>query len=96
VCVAAELLDGIPESHRSRIARFLEAKDHRELAMEVSEDPDHKFELAIALEDLEVGGCCVKCAFAVCHMACGLALSVSHIVCLYDVFVRCVCKEDGV
>lgn len=50
---AAELLDSVPLDQRNRIARFLESQDLKELAMEVSHDPDHKFELATQLGDLD-------------------------------------------
>lgn len=50
---AAQMLPSIPNAERNRIARFLEAQDLRELALSVSTDPDHRFELAIALNDLE-------------------------------------------
>ncbi|ORX33386.1 coatomer WD associated region-domain-containing protein [Kockovaella imperatae] len=50
---AEAMLPSIPSDQRNRIARFLEAQDLRELALSVSTDPDHKFDLAIALNDLE-------------------------------------------
>ncbi|KAG0143027.1 hypothetical protein CROQUDRAFT_661774 [Cronartium quercuum f. sp. fusiforme G11] len=50
---AAELLNAVPADQRNRIARFLESQDLRGLAMEVSNDPDHKFELATQLGDLD-------------------------------------------
>ncbi|CAE6422374.1 unnamed protein product [Rhizoctonia solani] len=49
---AAELLPTIPQDQRNKIARFLEAQDLKELALQVSTDPDHKFDLAIQLDDL--------------------------------------------
>lgn len=50
---AAEILPSVPQDQRNRLARFLETQDLRELALDISTDPDHKFELAIALDDLE-------------------------------------------
>ncbi|QRV88118.1 coatomer subunit beta [Ceratobasidium sp. AG-Ba] len=49
---AAEILPTIPADQRNKVARFLEAQDQKELALSVSTDPDHKFELAIQLDDL--------------------------------------------
>jgi len=51
---AAEILPTIPTDQRSRVARFLEAQDLQELALSVTTDADHKFDLAIALDDLDV------------------------------------------
>ncbi|KAK9244424.1 coatomer WD associated region-domain-containing protein [Lipomyces tetrasporus] len=51
---AESLLEQIPTSERTRIARFLEGQGYKELALEISTDPDHKFELALALGNLEV------------------------------------------
>ena len=50
---AAEILLTVPTEQRNRIARFLEAQDLKELALEVSTDPDHKFDLAVGLDDLD-------------------------------------------
>ena len=50
---AAEILPSVPSEQRNRIARFLETQDLKELALEVSTDPDHKFDLAIQLDDLD-------------------------------------------
>lgn len=49
---ATELLQTIPEGEKTKIARFLEAQGYTELALEVSKDPDHRFELALNLNDL--------------------------------------------
>jgi len=51
---AAKILPKIPNEHRNRIAQFLDAQGLKEQALEVSLDPDHKFELAIQLGKLEV------------------------------------------
>ncbi|EGG07968.1 uncharacterized protein MELLADRAFT_47966 [Melampsora larici-populina 98AG31] len=50
---ASNLLESVPMDQRNRIGRFLESQDLKQLAMEVSNDPDHKFELAIQLGNLE-------------------------------------------
>jgi coatomer subunit beta' len=49
---AAELLPSIPADQLNKIARFLEGQGHKELALEVGTDPEHKFELALALGQL--------------------------------------------
>jgi coatomer subunit beta' len=52
---AAELLEKVPENERTKVARFLEAQGYTDLALEVTKDGDHKFDLALALGDLAVG-----------------------------------------
>ncbi|KAK5658403.1 hypothetical protein OQA88_2380 [Cercophora sp. LCS_1] len=51
---AAELLPTIPEAELNKIARFLEGQGHKELALEVATDAEHKFDLALSLNQLEV------------------------------------------
>lgn len=51
---AAELLPSIPTDQLNKIARFLEGQGHKELALEVATDPEHKFELALALGQLPI------------------------------------------
>jgi coatomer subunit beta' len=51
---AAEVLDSIPQSELNKIARFLEGQGHKELALEVATDPEHKFDLALALGQLPI------------------------------------------
>lgn len=51
---AAELLPSIPAAELNKIARFLEGQGHKELALEVATDPEHKFDLALALGQLPV------------------------------------------
>lgn len=51
---AAELLPSIPADQLNKIARFLEGQGHKELALEVATDPEHKFELSLALNHLDV------------------------------------------
>lgn len=52
---AAELLDTIPTEQKNKIARFLEGQGYKELALEVATDPEHRFELALALNNLDIG-----------------------------------------
>ncbi|KAI0478425.1 coatomer WD associated region-domain-containing protein [Xylariaceae sp. FL0804] len=51
---AAELLPSVPSDQLNKIARFLEGQGHKELALEVATDPEHKFDLALALNHLEI------------------------------------------
>src|SRR5882757_1355472 len=51
---ASELLPSIPADQLNKIARFLEGQGHKELALEVATDPEHKFELALALGRLQI------------------------------------------
>jgi len=51
---AAELLPSIPQDQLNKIARFLEGQGHKELALEVATDPEHKFDLALSLNQLEI------------------------------------------
>jgi coatomer subunit beta' len=51
---AAELLPNIPQDQLNKIARFLEGQGHKELALEVATDTEHKFDLALALNQLDV------------------------------------------
>lgn len=51
---AAELLPSIPSDQLNKIARFLEGQGHKDLALEVATDPEHKFELALALGHLSI------------------------------------------
>lgn len=51
---ANELLPSIPADQLNKIARFLEGQGHKELALEVATDPEHKFDLALALGQLPI------------------------------------------
>ncbi|EMR63745.1 putative coatomer beta subunit protein [Eutypa lata UCREL1] len=51
---AAELLSSVPDDQLNKIARFLEGQGHKELALEVATDPEHKFDLALALHQLDI------------------------------------------
>ncbi|RXK37407.1 coatomer beta' subunit [Tremella mesenterica] len=59
---AEALLPSIPPEQRNRIARFLEAQDLKELALSVSTDPDHRFDLSISLNDLDTALSLVRAA----------------------------------
>ncbi|KAG6124675.1 hypothetical protein E4U12_007986 [Claviceps purpurea] len=50
---AAELLSTIPSDQLNKIARFLEGQGHKELALDVATDPEHKFDLALSLNQLD-------------------------------------------
>ena len=51
---AAELLPSIPTDQLNKIARFLEGQGHKELALSIATDPEHKFDLALALGQLPI------------------------------------------
>jgi coatomer subunit beta' len=51
---AAELLETIPDDQKNKIARFLEGQNYKELALEVATDPEHKFDLALSLGQLNI------------------------------------------
>ncbi|KAJ1921916.1 Coatomer subunit beta' [Mycoemilia scoparia] len=51
---ASEILPEITDSQRPRVARFLEAEDKKALALEVTTDPEQKFDLAIQLKRLDI------------------------------------------
>lgn len=50
---ANELLPSIPESEYTKVARFLESQGFKEEAFAVTTDPDHKFDLALELGQIE-------------------------------------------
>ncbi|XP_047450209.1 coatomer subunit beta'-like [Mugil cephalus] len=50
---ADKVLPTIPVEQRPRVAHFLEKQGYRQQALAVSTDPDHKFELALQLGELE-------------------------------------------
>ncbi|CAH1117705.1 unnamed protein product [Phaedon cochleariae] len=49
---ADRVLPSIPKEHRTRVAHFLEKQGFKQQALAVSTDSEHRFELAVALEDL--------------------------------------------
>ncbi|KAJ2633508.1 Coatomer subunit beta' [Coemansia sp. RSA 1290] len=51
---AHELLPSVPESQRHKIAQFLEAEGMHELALEVTTDPEQRFDLAVQLNKLDI------------------------------------------
>ena len=51
---AADLLQDVPEDQKNKIARFLEGQGYKEMALEVATDPEHRFDLALALNNLPI------------------------------------------
>ena len=51
---ANDLLASIPDDQKNKIARFLEGQGYKELALEVATDPEHRFDLALALNNLSI------------------------------------------
>lgn len=51
---AAEQLEDIPADQKNKVARFLEGQGYKELALEVATDPEHRFDLALALNNLPI------------------------------------------
>ena len=51
---AAEVLEGIPEDQKHKIARFLEGQGYKEMALDVATDPEHRFDLALSLNNLPI------------------------------------------
>ncbi|KIY66325.1 Coatomer, beta' subunit [Cylindrobasidium torrendii FP15055 ss-10] len=51
--VANEILPNLPKDQLNKVARFLESRDLKELALQVTTDPDHKFDLSLQLDDLD-------------------------------------------
>jgi coatomer subunit beta' len=51
---ANELLQSIPEEEYTKVARFLESQGFKEEALQVTHDPDHKFDLALELKQVDV------------------------------------------
>ncbi|OCK85984.1 Coatomer, beta' subunit [Lepidopterella palustris CBS 459.81] len=49
---AEDILPSIPADQNNKIARFLEGQGYKELALKVATDPEHRFDLALALGDL--------------------------------------------
>ncbi len=51
---AAELLEDIPADQKNKIARFLEGQGYKEMALDVATDAEHRFDLALSLNNLPV------------------------------------------
>ena len=51
---AAEILTDIADDQKNKIARFLEGQGYKEMALEVATDPEHRFDLALALNNLPI------------------------------------------
>ncbi|KAJ0183581.1 hypothetical protein K1T71_000004 [Dendrolimus kikuchii] len=49
---ADRVLPTVPHEHRTRVAHFLEKQGFRQQALAVSTEPEHRFELALALGEL--------------------------------------------
>lgn len=49
---ALALLPSIPKDQLNGVARFLEARGHKQQALEVAVDPDYRFDLAVQMGDL--------------------------------------------
>ncbi|KAF7968238.1 hypothetical protein HWV62_31569 [Athelia sp. TMB] len=50
---ANEILPTLPKDQLNKVARFLEGRNLKELALQVTTDPDHKFDLSLQLDDLD-------------------------------------------
>lgn len=50
---ASEMLKEVPQDQMNKVARFLEGQGYKDLALEVATDPEHRFDLALSLNDLE-------------------------------------------
>lgn len=50
---AEELLPSVPKDQNNKIARFLEGQGYKEEALKVATDPEHRFDLALSLGDLQ-------------------------------------------
>jgi coatomer subunit beta' len=50
---AMDMLPDIPADQKTKIARFLEGQGHKEEALEVATDPEHRFDLALSLGRLD-------------------------------------------
>jgi len=51
---ANSMLPDIPDDQKNKIARFLEGQGYKEQALEVATDPEHRFDLALSLEQLDI------------------------------------------
>ena len=51
---AQNILPDVPADQMNKVARFLDGQNFKELALEVATDPEHRFELALSLNNLSV------------------------------------------
>jgi coatomer subunit beta' len=51
---ANQMLPDINEDQKNKIARFLEGQGYKEQALEVATDPEHRFDLALSLDQLQI------------------------------------------
>ncbi|ODV90372.1 hypothetical protein CANCADRAFT_105966 [Tortispora caseinolytica NRRL Y-17796] len=51
---AAEILAEIPKQDYTKVARFLEAQGYKQEALELTTDPEHKFDLSLSLGKLSI------------------------------------------
>jgi len=51
---ANELLPAVPEDEYTKVARFLESQGFKEEALAVTKDPDHRFDLALELGQVDL------------------------------------------
>ena len=51
---AQSVLPSVPSDHYNKIARFLETQGYAHQALEISTDPEHRFELALELNELRI------------------------------------------
>lgn len=51
---ASQLLGDIPSDQMNKIARFLEGQGYKDLALEVATDQEHRFDLALSLNKLDI------------------------------------------
>ena len=47
-----EIIDQVPENHTSKIAKFLESMNFKDIAFDVTIDEEHKFDLAVSLNKI--------------------------------------------
>ena len=50
---AEETLPSVPKDQNNKIARFLEGQGYKDMALKVATDPEHRFDLALSLGDLQ-------------------------------------------
>ena len=55
-----QVLPTVPKEQRTRVAHFLEKQGFKKQALAVSLDPEHRFDLAIQLGDLEMASSLAK------------------------------------